>query len=97
VASVLLLIAFFLELTGANPSAPFAEWVYRSSDVLLQPFRSLYPTVKAHSGRSELNLSLVFAIFMYILFAVVVDALAHALDRWLWHTRATHRARSLDW
>src|SRR5271166_6839992 len=56
VAAVLLLIAFFLQLTGANPAAPFAAWVYRGTDLLLQPFRSLYPTVKGHTGQSELNL-----------------------------------------
>jgi uncharacterized protein YggT (Ycf19 family) len=74
VAAILLLIAFFLQLTGANPAAPFAAWVYRSSDVLLTPFRSLYPTAKVHDSRSVLNLSIVFAIFMYGLFAVLFAA-----------------------
>ena len=82
-AAVLLLIAFFLQLTGANPTAPFAALVYRSTDVLLQPFRSLYPTVKGHSGRSELNLSLVFAILMYGLFALVFNGLVAWFDRWI--------------
>jgi uncharacterized protein YggT (Ycf19 family) len=50
-AAVLLMMAFFLQLSGANPSAPFAAWVYRSSDVLLQPFRSLYPSVHPHRAR----------------------------------------------
>lgn len=30
VALVLLLLGFFLLLFGANPDAPFAEWVYRA-------------------------------------------------------------------
>ena len=83
VAAVLLLIAFFLQLTGANPTAPFAAWVYRSTDVLLQPFRSLYPTVKGHTGQSELNLSLLFAILMYGLFALAFDGLVGWFDRWI--------------
>jgi uncharacterized protein YggT (Ycf19 family) len=83
VAAILLLIAFFLQLTGANPAAPFAAWVYRSSDVLLAPFRSLYPTAKVHDSRSVLNLSIVFAIFMYGLFAVVFAAAVGWFDHWI--------------
>jgi uncharacterized protein YggT (Ycf19 family) len=86
VATVLLLIAFFLQLTGANPAAPFASWVYRSTNVLLEPFRSLYPTQKI-TGQSQLNLSIVFAIFMYGLFAVVFDAAVGWFDRWIRRTR----------
>ncbi len=83
VAAILLLIAFFLQLTGANPAAPFAAWVYRSSDVLLKPFRSLYPTATVHDSRSELNLSVVFAIFMYGLFAVLFAAAVGWFDHWI--------------
>jgi uncharacterized protein YggT (Ycf19 family) len=83
VACILLLIAFFLQLTGANPAAPFAAWVYRSSDDLLQPFRSLYPTERFHNSQSELNLSVVFAIFMYGLFAVLLACALGWLDRWI--------------
>jgi uncharacterized protein YggT (Ycf19 family) len=84
VATVLLAIAFFLQLTGANPSAPFAAWVYRSSDVLLKPFRALYPTARPHAAQSELNLSLLFAIFMYGMFAIVVAAVVGWFDRWIY-------------
>ncbi len=87
VATILLLIAFFLQLTGANPAAPFAAWVYRSSAVLLTPFRSLYPTAKVHDSRSVLNLSIVFAIFMYGLFALVFAAAVGWFD---------HRIRAVE-
>jgi uncharacterized protein YggT (Ycf19 family) len=93
VATALLSIAFVLQLTGANPAAPFASWVYRSSDVLLAPFRSLYPTERLHNAQSELNLSLVFAIFMYGLFAVLFAAAVEWFDRWI---RGLHvRARTV--
>lgn len=82
VAAILLLIAFFLQLTGANPAAPFAAWVYRGSDVLLTPFRSLYPTGHLHDSRSVLNLSIVFAIFMYGLFAVLFSVAVGWFDHW---------------
>lgn len=87
VASVLLLIAFFLQLTGANPAAPFAAWVYRGSDRLLEPFRGLYPTVKGHTGESELNLSLLFAILMYGLFALLFNGVVTWLDGWIRRVR----------
>jgi uncharacterized protein YggT (Ycf19 family) len=91
VAAILLLIAFFLQLTGANPAAPFAAWVYRSSDVLLTPFRSLYPTAKVHDSRSALNLSIVFAIFMYGLFAVLFAAAVGWFDHWIRGLQARSR------
>jgi uncharacterized protein YggT (Ycf19 family) len=91
VAAILLLIAFFLQLTGANPAAPFAAWVYRSSDVLLTPFRSLYPTAKVHDSRSVLNLSIVFAIFMYGLFAVLFAAAVGWFDHWIRGLQARSR------
>ena len=91
VAAILLLIAFFLQLTGANPAAPFAAWVYRSSDVLLTPFRSLYPTAKVHDARSVLNLSIVFAIFMYGLFAVLFAAAVGWFDLWIRGLQASNR------
>jgi uncharacterized protein YggT (Ycf19 family) len=91
VGAILLLIAFFLQLTGANPAAPFAAWVYRSSDVLLTPFRSLYPTAKVHDSRSALNLSVVFAIFMYGLFAVLFAAGVGWFDHWIRGLQARSR------
>jgi uncharacterized protein YggT (Ycf19 family) len=91
VAAILLLIAFFLQLTGANPAAPFAAWVYRSSDVLLKPFRSLYPTANLHNSRSVLNLSVVFAIFMYGLFAVLFAVAVGWFDHWIRALQARSR------
>ncbi len=91
VAAILLLIAFFLQLTGANPAAPFAAWVYRSSDVLLKPFRSIYPTAHVHDSQSELNLSIVFAIFMYGLFAVLFATVLGWFDHWIRDLQARGR------
>jgi len=91
VAAILLLIDFFLQLTGANPAAPFAAWVYRSSAVLLTPFRSLYPTAKVPDSRSVLNLSIVFAIFMYGLFAVLFAAAMGWFDHWIRGLQARSR------
>ncbi len=70
-AVVLLLIAFVLRLLGANPSASFTEWVYRSVDRIMEPFRGIFPS-KPINNRSVLDWSLLFAAIMYTLFALVV-------------------------
>ena len=45
VALAILLFGFFLLLFGANPDAPFAEWVYRSLTRVMAPFRGLFEPV----------------------------------------------------
>lgn len=77
-ALVLLLLGFFLLLFGANPDAPFAEWVYRSLTLVLAPFRGLFEPVPL-DGRSVLDVSILFAMIVYGL----VVLLLHALIEWL--------------
>jgi uncharacterized protein YggT (Ycf19 family) len=85
-AAVLLAMAFFLKLTDANDTAPFVEWVYRSTDRLMQPFRSIYPSVEGDQG-SVVDFALLFAIFMYGLAAVLVGSLLGWVDRRIVRTR----------
>src|SRR5690348_7179262 len=59
VATIILLIAFVLLATDANESASFVEWVYRSADRLLQPFRSIYPQIE-HGNGSIIDFSILF-------------------------------------
>lgn len=72
IATVVLTITFFLRLFGANTSAPFVEWVYRSAD-RMQPFRGIFPPIEV-SDRSVLDVAVLFGILMYGLFAVAVHA-----------------------
>jgi uncharacterized protein YggT (Ycf19 family) len=78
VALVLLLLGFFLLLFGANPHTPFAEWVYRSLERVMEPFRGLFEPV-ALDGRSVLDVSVLFAMIVYGLVALLL----HALIEWL--------------
>jgi hypothetical protein len=72
-------LAFFLELFGANPSSGFAQWVYRSAARVTAPFRGIFPS---HSnGQSVLDVSLLFAIIMYALFALLVHTLIDYMER----------------
>jgi len=75
---VILLIAFFLKLFSASESAPFVQWIYRSTDRIMQPFRGIFPSVEGESG-SVLDVSLLFAMLMYGLLAMGV----HALIEWI--------------
>lgn len=74
VAMVLLLLGFFLLLFGANPDAPFAEWVYRSVTRVMAPFRGLFEAVPL-DGRSGVDVSVLFAMIVYALAALFLQAL----------------------
>jgi uncharacterized protein YggT (Ycf19 family) len=77
-ALVLLAMAFALRAFGANPEAGFAEWVYRQSDRLMEPFRGIFPT-KQVNDTSVLDFSLLFAMVVYSILALLL----HALVSWL--------------
>jgi hypothetical protein len=67
VFDVLLLIRLLLKLMAANVAVPFTGFVYGVTDVLLLPFRGLFPTWV--SGRSVFEPSVVIAILVYALIA----------------------------
>jgi uncharacterized protein YggT (Ycf19 family) len=78
VALVILVFGFFLLLFGANPDAPFAEWVYRSLARVMAPFRGLFEPVPLN-GDSVLDPSVVFAMIVY----GIAGLFLHALIDWL--------------
>src|SRR4051812_26872365 len=71
-AIVIATIAFFLQLLGANPNAGFAQWIYRSAARVTAPFRGIFPT-HAVTDDSYVDVSLLFAIIMYAIFALLVS------------------------
>ena len=75
---VLLTVAFFLHLAGANPESSFVEWVYRSTEQAMRPFRGIFPA-KDLGGSSVLDLSYLIAAIVYLVIALLVDA----VHRWL--------------
>jgi uncharacterized protein YggT (Ycf19 family) len=85
-AVIILVLAFFLLLFNANTDASFTEWVYRSANRVLEPFRGIFPAVTADNG-SVLDFAVLFAIVMYGIFALVVHAVVSWLDQ---------KIRSLD-
>lgn len=79
-ALVILLIAFFLRLFGANPTNGFTEWIYRAADRIMEPFRGIFPT-KTLTEASVLDYSLLFAVIMYTIFALVAHWIVHVVSR----------------
>ena len=75
---VILTLAFFLRLFGANPAADFVDWVYTAASRIMEPFRGIFPTVQI-TERAVFDPSLLFAMIMYSIFALAV----HALINWL--------------
>jgi uncharacterized protein YggT (Ycf19 family) len=79
-AIILATLAFFLQLFGANPTSDFAAWVYRGAARVTAPFRGIFPT-HALTDDSYLDVSLLFAIIMYGIFALVMSELISWFDR----------------
>jgi uncharacterized protein YggT (Ycf19 family) len=73
-----LALRLILKLFAANSSAPFVDWVYSMSSVLLDPFRGIFPT-RVFEGNHVLEFSTLFAMLVYALFALIVLSLINFL------------------
>jgi hypothetical protein len=81
---VLLFLAFLLRLFGANPEAGFTEWVYRSVQRAMAPFRGIFEPIVL-SDQSVLDTSLLFAMIVYgfvaLLLRLAIDWLNGLIER----------------
>jgi len=94
VATIILLLAFVLLLFNASTTASFTQWVYRSANRVLEPFRGIFPTVTNGNG-SVIDFAVLFAIIMYGILALLVHALVTWLDHQIVRTRAAARAADI--
>jgi uncharacterized protein YggT (Ycf19 family) len=85
---VLLFLAFLLRLFGANPDAGFTEWVYRSVQRAMAPFRGIFEPIVL-SDQSVLDTSLLFAMIVYGFVALLLRL---AID-WVNGLLVRHRRR----
>lgn len=93
VALVILAMGFFLLLFGANPDAPFAEWVYRSLERVMAPFRGLFEPIQL-TGDSVLDTSVLFAMIIYSIAGMAFNALIAWLGERLMALRRVASARA---
>jgi uncharacterized protein YggT (Ycf19 family) len=91
--TVILTMAFFLELFNANESTPFVDWVDRAAARIMKPFRGIFPPVEGESG-SVFDPALLFGIFMYWLLAIAMQALVGWIDRRIAARRAEEMWRA---
>jgi len=75
---IILTTGFFLLLFNANADNGFVEWVYRNYERAMDPFRGIFP-VATTQGQSIVDVSAIFGIIMYGIFAMLV----HALVNWI--------------
>jgi len=78
-AEIILGLRVLFLLIGANSSSSFVSWIYRTSDTLISPFRSIFNTQSVTHGHI-LDFTALFAMLMYALFGYLLDVLLHALD-----------------
>ena len=78
VSLIILVFGFFLLLFGANPDAAFAAWVYRGLERVMAPFRGIFEPMRL-DGKSVLDVSVLFAMIVYGIVAMVL----HGLIGWL--------------
>lgn len=80
---IVLLLRVFLLAFSANLAAPFAEFVYRTSNDYLQPFRGIFPP-KELGETGYLDVAALFAIIVYLfiawLFSSLVGYVQHKID-----------------
>jgi uncharacterized protein YggT (Ycf19 family) len=81
IAITLLSMRFFLLLFSASSSSSFTRWVYRSSDIVLRPFRGIFDTNVDPETGSVLDISVLFAIVIYMLLAYWMGNLVQAWER----------------
>jgi len=81
---IILLLGFLLLLGGANPSSSFVEWVYRSLDRAMKPFRGIFVQIElgvtGNDVPSVFDMSVLFAMIMYGILAIVVSTLLSWLN-----------------
>lgn len=79
IASVFLGFGFFLLLFSANYSTPFVQFVYKGASAFLEPFRNIFPAHQV-TETGYFSASALFAIIVYLTFAVAVHALISYLN-----------------
>jgi len=83
VVEIILFLGFLLLLLGANQSSSFVEWIYRSMDRAMRPFRGIFEPIQIGTTQADVpsvfETSVVFAMIVYAIVALII----HAFVEWL--------------
>ena len=77
VTEIVLALGVVLLLLGANPTPAFVQWVYRSLDRAMEPFRGIFTPIElgltGNDVEAVLDTSVLFAMLVYGIFAWAVN------------------------
>ncbi len=97
VVEVILFLGFVLLLFGANPTSSFVQWAYRSLDRAMRPFRGIFEAVEIGVGGNDvpaiIDTSVIFAMIVYAVLALVLLQLLHWLGERVARIDAENRRR----
>jgi len=89
---IILVLGFFLLLFGANPSAEFTQWAYRSLDRVMAPFRGIFTPIELGTTSGDVqavfDTSVLFAMIIYGILALALSWLIQWLSHRLVHLEA---------
>ena len=74
-----LIARFLLKLFGANQAAPFVNWIYDTSDSMLEPFSRAFPTTRIEGFVFDFNA--LFGLFVYIFGAYLLTEFIVFVER----------------
>jgi uncharacterized protein YggT (Ycf19 family) len=80
VVETLLGLRLLLRFLGARQDVAFVQWLYATSEPLIEPFVGIFPS-PVIEGRFVLEFSTLFAMLIYALIAYVVIELVHYIAR----------------
>ena len=85
---IILAIGFVMLLFGVEPASWFADWIYRSVDRTMQPFRGIFSAIEFGTGSTDevkpaIESAIPFAMIVYGIIALA----AHDLVEWLGRPR----------
>ncbi len=80
IVEIALALRLVLKLLGANPEASFVQWIYETTQPLLQPFLFAFPTPSIRGG-FVLEFTTLFALFAYAFLGYLVEQLLELIDR----------------
>src|SRR3989344_6654146 len=86
IVEALIIVRIMLRFLGANPIAPFVNWVYKTTTPLIIPFEGMFP-YPALEGRFVLEFSAFFAAVVYSIIGSLLTRLISYLERDLSQTQ----------
>jgi hypothetical protein len=79
IVEILLALRLVLKLLAANPTASFVDWIYKTTQPLLQPFLFAFPTPSIKGG-FVLEFTTLFALFAYAFLGYLIEQILEIMD-----------------